>query len=358
MSVSGSSFNKRSLFIMAVAAGCLSVIFSIVLPFNPNFFGVVVPVGILAMYIYFGHSSEASNAENTQYADSIYYLGFIFTLFALCATLADFEDVNDSVIARFGLALVTTLIGLIARVSITNFSTSYTEALSIAENSLYLSVMRFDAHLRANLHQLIEFEEQLALATKKSIDTHDENVEHINQVSTAAIEAVNAEISEAVNKLKRDIEELELPSDIFASKLTPPVEELISELTRLGRSISTYNSSQEEAFSKVADTTNDFVENLESAANQIDSSLSKFDSIALSSNTLNIELDGLSDQMRLGAQAVNQQIEAVESLSKTVGELDEVSKLEVAEIRLLLRATNTLQKAVTRIQTLTGRQQV
>ena len=87
----GGRFNKRSLFLTAVLIGAISVALSVLLPISPNFFGVFIPTAVLFGYIYLGFSSEASNAENTQYADSIYYLGFIFTLFALCATLWDFE---------------------------------------------------------------------------------------------------------------------------------------------------------------------------------------------------------------------------------------------------------------------------
>lgn len=334
------SFNKRSLFLIAVGVGFLSVFLSIVLPMNPNFFGVFVPVVVLFCYIYFGFSSEASNAENTQFADSIYYLGFIFTLFALCATLYDFEDVTDTVIARFGLALITTLIGLVVRVSLTNFNTSYTEALSRAENSLYLSVMRFDAHLKANLQHLSEFEHSITSAAQTSIDAHQVNVDRINDVSEKAISSVSEEISAAVSRLRAELDGVDVPKNLFADKLMPPLEELKQDLSNLHQSISTFSEAQETTLARLGDHTNGLSDMLEEANRNIASSFDGFGTVNDLCNSLSHELAQLNAEVHKSVATFDE--ENITSMAKSMGKLSAEMEAAAGKIESSFSRVNAL----------------
>ena len=312
----GGRFNKRSLFLTAVLIGAISVALSVLLPISPNFFGVFIPTAVLFGYIYLGFSSEASNAENTQYADSIYYLGFIFTLFALCATLWDFEELNDSVIARFGLALLTTLIGLVVRVSITNFNTSYTEALSIAENSLYLSVLRFDAHVRANLESLESIQQEMSVAAEERVATHNQIISDVSRSSAETLASVEQAVNGAVNKLKRDIDSLELPSDIISSKLSEPLESLVQQLSSLESGTSEFNRKQQALYGQIIESTGDLNESLSSAASSIETSLQTFNDIKAVIEPLNNQMVNLSLETESGAERIAQQTNALAVLIK------------------------------------------
>ena len=78
-------------------------------------------IAIMSFYIYFIYHNENDSISKEQKADSCYYLGFILTLVAMINTLIvlDVDDMQsrfNSVVRDFGLALITTIVGLVARI--------------------------------------------------------------------------------------------------------------------------------------------------------------------------------------------------------------------------------------------------
>lgn len=72
---------------------------------------------VVAYIIYCSHTAGATRPELL--GDNIYYLGFLLTLVSLAYTLYKFTSVNneiDQIIENFGIALSSTLIGVIGRV--------------------------------------------------------------------------------------------------------------------------------------------------------------------------------------------------------------------------------------------------
>lgn len=77
-------------------------------------FSAVVMLGYI---VYCGSSKHALSAEIL--GDNIYYMGFLFTLVSLAYTLYKFTSADneiDQIIKNFGIALTTTLIGVVGRV--------------------------------------------------------------------------------------------------------------------------------------------------------------------------------------------------------------------------------------------------
>ena len=66
-----------------------------------------------------------------QFADSIYYLGFLLTLVALIVSLVFLSEQKDNSLvgvgSRFGVALATTVLGLFLRILLTNFRESISD---------------------------------------------------------------------------------------------------------------------------------------------------------------------------------------------------------------------------------------
>ena len=52
---------------------------------------IVIPVLLMGIYLYIGLSRSTLASVSVQFADSCYYLGFLFTLIALSASLWDFR---------------------------------------------------------------------------------------------------------------------------------------------------------------------------------------------------------------------------------------------------------------------------
>ena len=87
----------------------------------------------MVLYFFISRRYVAKIAPDTV-GDSNYYLG-LFTLFALVLTLIlGFKDLGDdelnftTLIQEFGVAMITTLAGLVARILISQFSITSDEA--------------------------------------------------------------------------------------------------------------------------------------------------------------------------------------------------------------------------------------
>jgi len=84
-------------------------------------FNVIAMIAVMSFYIYLIYFNENETISKEQKADSCYYLGFILTLIAMINTLIaldvdKIENIFNSVVRDFGLALVTTIVGLVARI--------------------------------------------------------------------------------------------------------------------------------------------------------------------------------------------------------------------------------------------------
>jgi len=89
-------------------------------------FTVIVSIFIMLMYffttLYLNNNDRQISIE--QLADSNYYLGFMFTLISILVsfigTMSNSYDL-DNIMNNFGISLVTTLLGILARIYLSNF---------------------------------------------------------------------------------------------------------------------------------------------------------------------------------------------------------------------------------------------
>ena len=88
---------------------------------------VASAVGIVIMMLYVAHQKrDRSESEQPRLGDEVYYLGLLYTLTSLCAALVSLylldggeqqtlEDRTDEMIGSFGIALLTTMAGIVMR---------------------------------------------------------------------------------------------------------------------------------------------------------------------------------------------------------------------------------------------------
>ena len=115
-------WSPRRLFVVALAVGSVSMAFGIVFEgWVSVCMTVLMPLTMMAFYAWASYRADASSVLTTEFADSLYYLGFLFTLVALGCSLLSIDTASsgaaiDGVIYRFGVALLTTIVGLAARI--------------------------------------------------------------------------------------------------------------------------------------------------------------------------------------------------------------------------------------------------
>ena len=110
--------NPIKLFAFLIGAGILAI--AVGTYFNNTIVNLAIPISIMVYYAYTIYKEDEGITSIEQKADSVYYMGFIYTLVAMTASLVALAN-NDkldfnSVVINFGLALSTTIIGLVVRI--------------------------------------------------------------------------------------------------------------------------------------------------------------------------------------------------------------------------------------------------
>jgi len=147
-------------------------------------------VGSLVIYGWVGYRWQRDRLNLDHFGDSLYYMGFLFTLWALLVSIGPFNDApKDNLIANIGMALLTTLLGLGARVVLIQLQPTRADPVEIEKN-----------------------------------------------IESAAI-SLQKQLSAAITTLKRNTESSALEIEISQSKLTKKLEDLKNDMAKSGQGL-------------------------------------------------------------------------------------------------------------------------
>ena len=284
----GSDASYDNIFIKRTFVACLlcgSAVIIFTSRHEQVYFAFFIPIAIMIIYFFLGVQKSDINRVSDQFADSIYYLGFLYTLVALSVSLYAIHEKNytlsEGLISRFGLALATTIIGLSFRIYIVNFRQNIDDIKKITEAKLSHNVQRY-AHevdlsvdrlkvfnktiiskmetlvtvtttsIEGATQKLDEFAEgltgnlekisdELEKANMKFIESYESNIEYttnqIKQISDTSFSELSTGLKEfttnliqSVNYFVSRLDEVIIPQDVFSKKLEEPINELINSL--------------------------------------------------------------------------------------------------------------------------------
>jgi hypothetical protein len=140
---------------------------------DPWILGFAIPLLVMAGYVAFGLRRHESDVSDEKFADSCYYLGFIFTITSIVFSLFDLPQIGEkiSLIAvRFGAAMLSTVAGLIVRVYLVNFREDPVEALRTAEESVLEAHGKLREQLVMALEKMQEFQSEVDAAAKGTVE--------------------------------------------------------------------------------------------------------------------------------------------------------------------------------------------
>tara|TARA_B100001250_G_C19810468_1_gene795459 strand:+ start:332 stop:1360 length:1029 start_codon:yes stop_codon:yes gene_type:complete len=157
-----STLNAAQLFGFCIVIGGVSIILGTWLgnTWLPDWFAMLInfglPVSIILFYAYTVNKDSSDALSIEQKADSVYYMGFILTLFAMTASLialaASDELVFNAIVINFGLALTTTILGLSIRIMWLQLSS---QSLADAESILRQKIMRRSQDLQDQTEKVV-----------------------------------------------------------------------------------------------------------------------------------------------------------------------------------------------------------
>lgn len=151
---------------------------------SPWILGFAVPLFIMGAYIWLGIYRRDSDVSDEKFADSAYYLGFIFTITSIIFSLFDLSNIGtrlDAIAVRFGAAMVSTVLGLGVRVYLVSFRADVSDAIRDAEDALLSATRTFTERLTMSLERLQDFESRVDLAARSSVERVNLQVEALSK---------------------------------------------------------------------------------------------------------------------------------------------------------------------------------
>ena len=226
----------RVLFLIAVALGSLSVLVGLAL--DSSLLAITLPVLVMGGYI-LAVTRWQTDMPQMVVGDSCYYLGFILTLVSLVASLVSLSGSSEiemsNIVGTFGAALLTTIVGLIARLMITAFSIRTTERRARLETEIESALNTFSSQVEelinvaTNSMHVTHAQSQAAL--KRSLDLYEDfNKDCLDQLRKSADSNVEV-LEQAFKHVAQRIGEVRVDPDMVARPMDEAVAKLVQTIT-------------------------------------------------------------------------------------------------------------------------------
>lgn len=150
----------------------------------PWSFGFAIPLLIMSTYIVLGSYRRDTDVTDEKFADTCYYLGFIFTITSIIFSLFDLPNIGtkiQDIAVRFGAAMVSTVLGLGVRVYLVSFKQDIGDAIKDAEDAVLDATRKFTEQLTIVLERLRDFESQVDSAAKSSVERVNLQIDNLSK---------------------------------------------------------------------------------------------------------------------------------------------------------------------------------
>ena len=250
------------LFIACLVIGFIGIV---ILKFGVNASQFVItafPCAILGGYIYYVWKTKRYQLRGDRAGDSVYYLGFLYTLLSLGLSLYQF--IQDGmgpreIVGNLGIALFTTILGLSGRVVLTQLREDPMEI----EESARMELAQAAAEVRAQLVQVVEdvnifrrtamqaVNEATQEASRNANDALAKNVDGFTAASREVIERIKEVFTDfgenakrlnkvsagtvtALEKLLSKIEAIQAPDTLISAKFDPLAARIATVIQEFG----------------------------------------------------------------------------------------------------------------------------
>jgi len=212
-------------FLGALFPGVIAILISRYLELSgAKFLVVAVSIPSICMFSYLGLNfwAEFFDSTRAQVADNIYFLGFLYFLVSLAATLVLFSQrvVNEQLVVQgFGIALVTTILGLLLRIVVLQHTAPIEDAREQAERDLLAAIQQSRINITAGNEELRR-SQMLAMAGLA------ETSRLLVEKTAATADEMNRRVTAAAASIDERLKSVEIPPDVLTRAFRPLLEEL------------------------------------------------------------------------------------------------------------------------------------
>ena len=152
----------------------------------PKTIVITTAMVLMGIYVFFVTLVPATKLRTDVAADNVYYLGFLFTLTSLAIALS--IDNADAILANFGVAIISTLIGIAARVGLNQLRVDPNDIEEASRLELSDATSRVKAEMNETVRQLTEFREISLQVLSEGYAQVQKNVETISTQVLKSVE--------------------------------------------------------------------------------------------------------------------------------------------------------------------------
>lgn len=198
------------LLITAFIAGLGSAVILKVMGFPP-YIPAIAAGAVIIVYAVATYTSSAARLEPEQIGDNCYYLGFCITLASLAYTLYSLGSAGSDaavlgdVISGFGVALSSTVVGVMARVVLLQFRVDLAARDKQARSQLNQVMRSFHSEMQASVSSTRETIVQIRQTLEEHTEATIENNRRMQESFETRIEAL---VEEAVGGVKTAMQEV------------------------------------------------------------------------------------------------------------------------------------------------------
>ena len=156
-------------------------------------------IALMALYVFFVTLVPATKLRTDVAADNVYYLGFLYTLTSLAIALS--IDNAEAILANFGVAIVSTLIGIAARVGLNQLRVDPTDIEEASRLELADATRKVRAELHETVRQLTDFRNVSLQVLTEGYEEVQKNVENISSNVLKSVEDLVEQSTEPLNEL-------------------------------------------------------------------------------------------------------------------------------------------------------------
>jgi hypothetical protein len=249
-------------WLCATLAGVLALVYSTIAQFSrtATMLGLIV---LLVVYAAYGSSLKKKNT--LQFADSLYYMGFLWALFALIATFVLWPTPKltpDAVLTTFGYALVTTFCGMLLRLLIIQFQATLPDRLAHAQETIDRRVAALIQQINEATMEITSFKDRAARdlggtlhdLVRSLADVREKITEQQRTMTTMMSASFESSLKDILGRLAA----IQIPQEV----LTTEVAKLVAALGKRGEDFEKAAQRLEKGLTQAAETVTRFGDSL------------------------------------------------------------------------------------------------
>jgi predicted nucleic acid-binding Zn-ribbon protein len=249
-------------WLCATLAGVLALAYSTISQFSrtSTMLGLIL---LLVAYAAYGYSLRKKST--LQFADSLYYMSFLWALFALIAAFVVWPAPKltaDAVLTTFGYALLTTFCGMLLRLLVIQFQETPPDRIVHAQEAIDRRVASLNQEINEATMEITSFRDR---ATSDLVAMHHDLMrslvdvrERISEEYRTMTTMMSAGFESSLKDLLGRLAAIQIPQDI----LTTEVAKLVATLEKRGEDVEEAVQGVKKSLMQTAETVTRFGDSL------------------------------------------------------------------------------------------------